>query len=116
MDRQAPAVDAVGGSDDLGGLVGALGDGGPYPTVVLACTKAAELERGARGLAEAGGGETAVDGGLGDGVGPEESLPLVHRLASAHEEVAVGQPRRRHAEQPARRGDRQRERQGKRRR
>jgi hypothetical protein len=36
--------------------------------------------------------EAAVDGGLGDGVGVEDSLPLVHGLPRAHQEVAVRQP------------------------
>jgi hypothetical protein len=106
VERQAPAVDAVGGRDDLGRLVRALSDGRPYPAIVLARAEALQLERGAGRLPETRGREAAVDGGLGDGVGVEDSLPLVHGLPRAHQEVAVRQPRRRHAEQPARRGGR----------
>jgi len=99
----SPAVDAVGRGNDLGRLVRALRDGRPYPAVVLARAEALELESGARRLAEPYGGEAAVDGGLGDRVGAEEALPLVHGLTRAHQKVAVRQPRRGHAEQPARR-------------
>jgi hypothetical protein len=100
----SPAVDAVGRGNDLGRLVSSLSDGRPYPAVVLAGAEALELERGARRLAEPHGGEAAVDGGLGDRVGAEEALPLVHGLARAHQKVTVHQPRRGHAEQPSRRG------------
>ena len=100
----SPAVDAVGSGDDLGRLVRALRDGRPYPAVVLARAEALELERCAGRLAEPHGGEAVVDGGLGDRVGAEEALPLVDGLPRAHQEVAIRQPLRGHAEQPAGRG------------
>lgn len=99
MDR--PAIDTVDGSNDFGGLIGPLGDGGPNPAAILACPHLLELEGSPRGLPRALGREAAVDRRLGDGVGAQDAGAFVDRFPGAHQEVAVGEAGGRHAEEAA---------------
>lgn len=85
-----PAIDAVDRSDDFGGLIGSLGDGGPDPAALVAGSQSIQLEGGPGGLPGTLDRKAAIDGRLGDRVGAQDAVALVDRLPRAHEEIPVG--------------------------